>query len=763
MVDTQSERTLELAKRHHQSGRLAEAEPLYQQYLAAHPNHADTLHYLGFLMYSTGRAEGGLDLIRRAIALEPDRAEYHCNLGLVLGHLHYHDEAMQAYRKALSLKENLPQAWFNMAISLHAKKKFDDTVAAYMKALELSPNYAEASLNLGSVFLEMGELDQAEAAFRHSIASKADFPVGYYNLGRALVRLGNLDEAISSFRRALAQRPDYKEACAELGNALHKRGNWQEAIAAYRRVLAIDPRNVEMHLQLAHTLRSRGELEDALETYRKAQVISPGMPEIYHHIGMALEAMDKMDEAAAAYEQAIELRPEYVESLNNLGGIMKDTARAHDALAYYGKAMQLRPGEAITHSNRLYTLHLLPEFDAGAIFHEHVMWNDLHAKPLGLEIEPHDNDRSPGRRLKVGYVSTDFRQHSVAYFLENLLGHHNRNLIESICYSDVAREDAVTQRLKSVADQWKNIVGLSDAKVAEMVRKDKIDILVDLGGHMGGNRLLAFARKPAPVQVTYLGYPDTTGLSVMDYRLTDMYADPQGQTEAFHSERLMRLPTGFLCYHPPTNAPEANELPALSSGKIVFGSFNNAAKISELTIEMWSNILKRLPTSRLILKSRGLSDASPTAYLLEKFSKRGISSDRLELRGHAAKLGSHLAQYHEIDIALDTFPYHGTATTCEALWMGVPVITLAGKTHVQRVGVSLLNVMQLKDLIAINGEDYVNRAVDLAKDLDSLKEIRKELRGWMSSSDLTNGKVFANNMEHAYRKLWLRWCSGVKV
>jgi predicted O-linked N-acetylglucosamine transferase (SPINDLY family) len=402
-------------------------------------------------------------------------------------------------------------------------------------------------------------------------------------------------------------------------------------------------------------------------------------------------------------------------------------------------------------------MHFHPDYDAQRIAQEHSRWNRQHAEPLKQFIGPHRNGRIRDRRMRIGYVSPDLRQHSVAYFLENLLAHHDASSVEVFCYSDVIRPDATTARMQKLCAQWREIVGLKDTEVDQKVREDRIDILVDLAGHTANNRLLLFARKPAPIQVTYLGYPDTTGLRAMDYRLTDAYADPPDVTGGY-SEQLVRLPETFLCYRPSYGAPEIGPAPALESGRVTFGSFNALAKVNAPLVAMWSKILEQIPNSRLILKNQGLGSAGARRHILEYFAAHHIAPDRVELMGWARSEAGHLQLYNRIDIALDTFPYHGTTTSCEALWMGVPVVTRAGSAHVSRVGVSLLSNVGLAELVTDSQEKYVQLARELAHDLSRLSNLRSTLRKRMEQSPLMDAPRFARNVESAYRQMWRRWC-----
>jgi predicted O-linked N-acetylglucosamine transferase (SPINDLY family) len=382
----------------------------------------------------------------------------------------------------------------------------------------------------------------------------------------------------------------------------------------------------------------------------------------------------------------------------------------------------------------------------------------MFAEPLRATIKPHGNDRSPDRPLRVGYVSPDLKQHAVGFFLEPILEHHDRNQFHIYCYSGVVTPDRVTQRMQAFGHTWRSIVGVRDEQVAEMIRADGIDILVDLSGHTSGTRLLIFARKPAPVQVAFLGYLNTTGMPTVDYRVTDAWADPPGMTDPFYSERIVRLPRCGWAFHPFEEAPDVADAPAAKNGYITFGSFNKLSKLSPPLIATWAELMKQVPTSRLLLKWSSLADASTRQRFHSLFAAHGISSDRIELAGATASMSDHLASYGRIDLALDTFPYNGATTTCDALWMGVPVVTLAGDTHAGRIGVSLLTAIGLPELIAPSPDQYVQIATDLANDPTRLSHLRQTMRPRVINSPLQDPLTLTRALEAAYRQMWHDWC-----
>jgi protein O-GlcNAc transferase len=422
------------------------------------------------------------------------------------------------------------------------------------------------------------------------------------------------------------------------------------------------------------------------------------------------------------------------------------------AIEHFQAALALRP-EPHSHSNLLLALNYTDRFTPGEILAEHRRWHQLYAAALAPSVSAPSLPYSAERRLRIGYVSPDFNHHAVAYFIAPVLAAHDRSKFEIFCYSSVATPDRTTDRLRSLAEHWRDIARLDDESAAALIRTDEIDLLIDLAGHTSGNRLLLFARRPAPTQATWLGYPNTTGLDVIDYRLTDATSDPVGETDAYYSEKLIRLPTTFSCYEPDANAPAINPLPATSSGAVTFGSFNNFAKITPDVIALWARLLRELPLARLLLKSRGLSDASVADRIKSTFAKHGVVAERVILNGQEVSVREHLSLYHGVDIALDPFPYNGTTTTCEALWMGVPVVTFAGHSHASRVGASLLTHLGLADWIATTPVDYVAMAVAAAKDLARLADLRGQLRDRMLHSFLCDGVKFTTGLETAFTEI----------
>jgi predicted O-linked N-acetylglucosamine transferase (SPINDLY family) len=815
------QQTFELAVRHHQAGRTAEAEPLYRQVLARQPKHAETLHLLGILVCQTGRNQNGVELIRRAVANRPSWPEAQSNLGNALLATGRPEEAIAAYREAIRLNPNSPQTLSNLGIALAAAGQLDDAVAVYRKAIAIKPGNPEAFSNLGNALKEQGKLDEAIAAFEQALILRPSYADGHNNLGIALHAKGQLEKAIAEFRQAIALRPDFPQAHNNLGNALRDQGQLDEAMAAYHRAIAIKPDYPEPHCNLGNVLKDRGQLDEAIAAFRRAVALYPAYADAHTNLGNALSAQGflddaiaaycqvialrptaeahsnlgnalhekgQLDEAVAAFQQAIALKPTYAEAYSNLGNslvrrgqldqavdacrqaialkpdlsgaysnlgnALKDRGDIDDAIAAYRSGVAAAPGDPIPHDNLVFSMHYHPGYDARAMAEAHRQWHEAHGRPLIKFIRPHTNNRDANRRLRIGYVSSDLREHPVARFLLPLLAHHNKAEVEVFAYSQTAVVDAMTERLRLHIDGWRTITGLSDSQVADMIRQDQIDILVDLAMHSAGNRLPVFARKPAPLQVTYLAYCSGTGLETIDYRLSDPYLDPVEMDESIYCERTIRLQS-YWCYQPTISQQAISVLPAPKRGFVTFGSFNNFCKVSEPTLVVWATVLREISNSQLVVHAH---EGSHRQRVFDLLKREGVEPARVRFVGKMPA-AEYFRLYHEIDIALDPFPYGGGTTTCDALWVGVPVVSLVGNTAVGRGGLSILSNVGLPELCGDSPEQYVQIAKELAGDLPRLSMLRSTLRQRMEHSPLMDAAGFAKNVESAFRQIWRTWCS----
>jgi len=643
----------------------------------------------------------------------------------------------------------------DQALELHQEGKLSGAAEIYKQILARSPNNPDALHLLGVLCAQMDRLEEGVSLIQRALAFNPVEPRYFFNLGSILVTLRRLDQAIEAYQKAVTFNPHYFEAYDKLGVVLKDKGDLNAAVAACRQAIKLKPDFIEAHIDLGNVFQTAGQLDEAIACYREALRIDPKFAVAWNNLGNALHAQGRLQEAAEAYTHALQIVPGWAEIQNNLANTLKDQGDLDAAIAAFRKAISLKPGLIQAHNNLIWALHYHPDSTPQTIQTEQWHWNAQHAAPLKKFIQPCLNNRDPKRRLRVGYVSPDFRAHVVGWNLLPLLENHDHRQFEIFCFSSVAKPDAITQRIRSLTDAWRNILGLGDQKAAEMVREERIDILVDLAVHTAFNRLLLFAYKPAPIQVTWLGYPGSTGMDVVDYRLSDPYIDPPGTDLSVYSEQTMLLPNTYWCYQPAIKPRISDSSPFSSTGFITFGCMNKFAKVSAPALNSWLQILKSVPDSHFILHcNQGVHRQA----VLERFTQAGIAPDRIELVG-LQPLEQYFDVFNRIDIALDPFPYNGGITTCDALYMGVPVVSLSGKTAVGRAGHSILTNVGVPELIAETPEEYVQIAVKLAGDLPRLKELRSSLRRRMEESPLMGAKSFAREVELIYRDIWRKWCT----
>ncbi|MGD0719476.1 MAG: tetratricopeptide repeat protein [Roseiarcus sp.] len=648
-------------------------------------------------------------------------------------------------------------AQFASAVALHQAGLVVEAERLYREALAGDPLHAEANCNLGVALKAQGRLIEAMAAYRRALALKPDYAQAHYNMGNALKDRGMLPEATLAFERAVGLDPNDFVGWNNLGNVLKLTGRLDEAIASYHRALALNPAYAQAHYNLGEALASSGRLADAAAAYRRALALRPDYPEAYGNLGVVLRDLGRLTEAEPCFRAALALKPSDSHALNNLGAVLLDQCRLDEAAACWERALALEPDYAAAFSNLLMSQHyaagssgaerLATALRFGAMVDETIVARTAFA-----------NDRTPSRRLRIGYVSGDFRQHPAGFFLSAVLEAHDRDAVELYCYSNDAKVDGMTNRLRRAADQWRVIAGMASAEAAALVAKDRIDILVDLSGHTAKNRLRLFALRPAPVQASWLGYFGTTGLAAMDYLVMDAGAVPPGEAR-WYREAVARLPFGRFCYAPPDDAPEVAAPRAGRRDGVTFGSFNNVAKINAEVVGLWAAVIAATPGSRLVLKWKSLDDEGVRRGVATAFAAAGVAEGRLELRGFSAHREM-LAQYGEIDIALDPFPFGGGLTSCEALWMGAPIVTLAGDRPAARQTAGFLDLVGLADCIARTPAEYVRIAAALAADPARLADLRRSLRSDMARSPLCDGALFTPTLEAAYREMWTRWCAG---
>ncbi len=667
--------------------------------------------------YQAGEFKRAEALCSNILQNRPDDANVLNLMGLIAHRCGRNGKAAELLKKAIVHDPENPSLYCNLGAVFHGDGKFEEAIKTCQDAIRINSGYADAWNNLGLVFQDQQKADEAVSCYQRAIQIQPDYSAAHYNLGNSLQSGGQIAEAIQCYKRAIQIDANFLKAINNLGTALHEMGKFDEAVLCFKKVLQLNPNDAEAHFNAGNSMHGRQRFEEAIDEYK----------------------------------MAIALKPNYPEAFNNLGIVFKDCGFLKKAIACYRKAVELEPNFSKAHSDLLLAMHYDPTASSKDLFSEAINWWKRHG--TAAENRFHHKGTVLKERIRVGYVSPDFRTHSVSYFFLPLLMHHNRKEFEVFCYGEIRHPDEVTVRIQSLSDHWRSTAGVGDDVVAQRIYDDGIDILVDLAGHTASNRLPVFARKPAPIQISWLGYPGTTGMAVMDYRLTDDIADPKGDSEKYYSEKLLRPANGFLCYMPPENAPDIGKWPVWEREQITFGSFNNLVKLNEKVVAVWSEILLQIPRSSLLLKSRQLADESVRNRYVEYFKKCGISPDRILMLPASPAVSEHLALYNRVDIALDPFPYNGATTTCEALWMGTPVVTLAGDRHSSRVGKSILTRIGLTDLIADCEKDYVAKAVSLAGNVEGLKEFRHAIRPLMTVSSLCDGKSFARDVEKIYKAI----------
>jgi predicted O-linked N-acetylglucosamine transferase (SPINDLY family) len=749
---------LAAAVAHHKAGRLDQAASLYDTILAEQPIHAEALHNSALIALQRGDRDEAVRRLRDAIAAAPGRAVAHNDLGAALRLSGRLPEAAQALERAVATDPSYADAWNNLGIVRRAMGELAPARDALGRAAQLKPHFAPTFNALGVVHKGLGESVAALAAFDRAVSLQPDYPEALTNLGLALLDDGQPAEAMAPLRKAAELAPALAEVWLNLGLAQRGSGDLRAAAASLRRAVAAKPDLAPAWNALGVVLATDGDHAGASDALARAVRLTPSA-EFLSNYGLSLYKTGRNDEALAVLERALALDPAHGEALFNRGVVRQSQGEFSAALADWQATLRTDPAHRVARSNLIFALQYEPAMDGPALLAAAREYDRLYGHPA-QRYRAWDNARDPARRLRIGYVSPDFREHSVAQYLEPLLAAHNPAAVEIFAFAEMKRSDAVTERLRRLVAQWRNTAGLSDEAVARQVRDDRIDILVDLAGHTGDNRLGVFALKPAPVQATWLGYPGTTGLAAMDYRLTDALADPPA-TEAHSSETLVRLPHGFHCWQRPADAPE---IAALAPDRPpTFGSFNNVQKLSAEAIALWAELLRRVPDARLKLKSSWLSRAPVLDAIRAAFALHGIDAERIQAAGWIAAASSHLAAYGEIDVALDPVPYNGTTTTIEALWMGVPVVALEGARHAARVGVSVLTHAGAPELIATTKADYVDIAARLVRDRERLVQYRTTLRERMSASPLLDVRRFARDIEAAYRTMWQRWCAETRA
>ena len=705
------------AARLHQAKNYPAAEQAYRHVLSHQPNHPDALLLMGMLLHETGRHEDAIDTLRRGIAVHHRPVE-------------------------------LRRALVGPLVAV------GDVTAAIEQAQQvarLTPTAAEAHLIVAQLIARTGDAAGAEPHARRAAELAPTSAPAWLILARALANTGRPTDALAAFDRAIVVAPTFADVVIERAYLLQSNGRLAEAIAGYEQGLRLAPTNLAALNNIGACHLMSGRPAEAVQYFEAAARLQPEQAKPRNNIGAALKEAGRIDDALPHLIEAARLDPAYSGPPSNIGACYATVADHGRAVEAYRHAEAVDPAFDAAGSNVLLSLLAAEDVPAEALRAESVAWGRRYADPVGLS-PPAITDPSPTRRLRVGYVSPDFREHSVRYFIEPVLAAHDRAAVEVFCYAAGPRRDEASLLLAKRADHWVDVAGLSAEQLADRVRNDGIDVLVDLAGHTSENRLLTFARRPAPVQATWLGYPATTGVAAIGYRLTDAVADPPG-AEAAYVERLIRLPTAFFVYADDAAKPYEPKLPADANGHVTFGSFNSYTKVTPATLATWAGILAAVPGSRLLMKAKPLENPSTRAAVVAAFAAAGVAESRLDLRTWVP-LPEHFALLAGVDLMLDTFPYNGHTTTCQALWMGAPTLTRHGDEFRGRVGLSLWTQLGLPEFATASADEYARRAVQLATDLTALRDLRPTWRDRMRRSPLCDAAGFTRGLEAAYLRMW---------
>jgi len=751
-------RLLESGSELESRGENEKALSSYEAAIALWPSMARAHFNMGNILLDRGANAEALAAYSLAAKYKPDSAGTHYNMGNALLRLGSLDSGIDSLKRAINLKPDFADAHLALGVALMDKQQPAQAVSSFSAALNLKPKQVEALHKRGIAYQDLNEHAQAVADFEEALALDASVADIHSNLGSAFVELNRLDDAINSYSRALRINPNLVDVHYNLGLAHQNSGSLETALTNYHHALAINPDHVSSLNNLGGVFVDIGRHESALQCFRQVCRLEPENTDAHLNLGIALATIGQSDAAMQSFRQALILQPKNVDAMLRLAGVLVDVGEFQQALKYIRRGLELKPDYPLAHSHLLFVNNFVGDQSAGQAFED--------AKRFGAmvqrDVKPYDHWKAKPdstKKMRIGLVSGDLCNHPVGYFIDgvlNALATAEAERVEVFTYLTRACSDPTTDRIRESCRHWSLVSKQSDEALARQIHNDGIDILIDLSGHTAHNRLPVFAWKPAPVQVSWLGYFATTGVPTMDYLIADDWTLLRSQ-ERFFTERIWRLPESRLCFTEPEVEIPVEPLPALSTGHITFGCFNNLSKMNDAVVELWSRVLNALPDSRLFLKSKQLSDPAVQGRTTERFATHGISANRLIYEGSQPR-DEFFAAYHRVDIALDPFPYTGGTTTAEALWMGVPVLTLAGESFLSRQGVGLLMNAGFSDWVAKSPDDYVNKAMRQATDVPSLVKLRASLRRQVLDSPIYDAESFARHFVKAMRAMWTIWC-----
>lgn len=739
------------------SRRYPEAEARARQMIQAWPAHEAGWQVLAMVLGAGKRHAEALPVLLELQRRWPAEPETYVNLGNTLRILGKPVDAANAYAHALKIRPDLLAVHYNLAETLRGLGRMAEAEQSYRRTVELDPAHYAAWGNLGNTLLAQGRRDEAEACMRRTVALQPGLAAGHAALANVLRDLGRLEESAVSCRRALELEPGNYDSLNNLGNVLYDQARYPEAIAQYQLALQAKPDYHHAYNNLGNAFHALGKLEEAERCLRRAVEIKPDYYEAHNNLARTLLIQAKPHDAVASCRLALQIRPDYENAFSNMGNALLHLGDLAGAAASFRRALELKPDFQLANSILLFCLSHMEDMDAATLLAEHRAYAARYEAPLLQRRRPHANTKDPERKLQVGFLSGDFRGHAVSFFLEPVLaalaGYPG---LELHAYSNHPVEDAATQRMRGHVAHWARVDGLTEPELAARIQSDGIDILIDLSGHTGQNRMIALAHKPAPLQATWIGYPGTTGLEAMDYYLADRHFLPHRLFDAQFVEKIVHLPA-YAAFQPLAEAPAVSPLPALRNGHFTFGSFNRLTKISPAAVQLWSKLLLAVPGSRMVLAA--LPGASSFPVLAGHFARAGVPPERLSFHAHG-EMKRYLELHAQVDLCLDTVAYTGGTTTLHALWMGVPTLTIEGKLPARRLGAVIARHAGLEEFVARDAEDFVRKGLHWAGNAKELQALRASMRKRFAASPMGQPALVAAGLENALRTMWRQWCAG---
>ena len=752
---THSQVTFDDAVSLHQSGDLQRAYDAYSSIVSIEPNHADAWHGLGVVALQTENFDHAVEWISKATSLNPSHFGFFINLGTAYQSLGRFESALEAYERSIELRSDISDVYYNRGVVLQKLGRFEEAIESYDKSISLSPDEFGVWLNRGVAYYELKKPKESCESFAKALYYRNDSAEAHRYMGEALLLLKNLDGSLASFDKSIACKKDFAEAYCGRGVVLNELKRHEEAQTSLEKSIELQPDLALSHACLGEAFRGQNLPEKALASFDRAIAIKPDFALAWLNRGMALDEMGDSSGATKCFLRSVDIDPKLAQGHHNIGFGKMLRGDNTGAIESYRLSLASDPDRYSTHSSLLYSLSSSPEVGPEDLYAEAVRFGEKFEGPLRSSWIAHNNSKDLQRRLNVGFVSGDFRNHAVASFIEPVLQELSKspNFTLHAYYNNILK-DGVTERLKGYFHYWHDVVSPSDEKLAEIIRKDSIDILIDLSGHTDKHRLCAFAYKPSPIQISWIGYMGTSGLSSMDYFLTDNYFLPEEKFGWQFTEKLVYLPSA-VCFMPFKDSPSVNSLPALKNGYITFGSFNRRNKINAEVISLWSQVLIECIGSRMML---GGIDRNEFEDLTDLLEANGISKERF-IFAPKADMSTYMKFHNEVDCCLDTFPYTGLTTTLHALWMGVPTLSLSGNTPFSRQGSNVNGHVGLSEWVTDDKQEFVKFASNLNGNLEELSKIRCDLRNRLMATPLGNAKMHVAGLELELRRMWQEWCT----